>query len=80
MIDLNATRSAQVIGLGRVPLDVGCPDHFGPLLRVHGNQLSKVGGGKCEDSAAQAGNACLDRGLGEARGRACAPDGRNSTA
>src|SRR5262249_22411374 len=46
-------------------LDVGRPDHLGPLLSFVGNELSKVGERTCEHRTSQVGEALVHVGIGE---------------
>lgn len=53
----------------RIPLlrlDVGSPDHLGPLLSFFGDELRKVGGRAAKHRAVQVGKPRLDLGIGEA--------------
>ncbi len=47
-------------------LDVGCPDHFAPLLGFVCDQLCKVDGRQHEHSATEVGKPRLHLGIGEA--------------
>jgi len=48
-------------------LDVGRPDHLGPLLGFRGDELAEVGRREREHVATQVGKPRLDLGIGEAR-------------
>src|SRR4029453_982496 len=47
-------------------LDVGRPDHVGPLLNLLGNELAEVGGRAWKHSATKLGKGGLDFGIGQA--------------
>src|SRR6516225_3260753 len=52
---------------GLLRLDVGCPDHLGPLLGFVGDQLAEVGRGAGKHRAAQVGEPRLHLGVVESR-------------
>ena len=52
---------------GLLRLDIGRPDHLGPLLSLLGHVLTIVSGGTCKHSDARVGKSCPDVGIGKTR-------------
>src|SRR5262245_19371799 len=63
-----AERALRNVGSGlSFRLDVGRPDHLGPLLGLFGDELGEVGGRAPKRYAAKFGKPCLRRGIGKRR-------------
>jgi hypothetical protein len=62
---LIAERTLWNASLGLLRLDVGGPDHLGPLLGFVGDELAEVGRRTLKDRYAQGGKSRLDLGISE---------------